>query len=120
MIYGVEGYLVNDVEDAESGISIQEKKSYHIILLVQNEVGRVNLYKLISKSHLDYYGGKYAYAKRPRIPKSELIKHRDGIIIGSACEAGEIFQAILHGKKESEIRNLASLYDYLEIQPTGS
>lgn len=82
---------------------------------MQNEVGRVNLYKLISKSHLDYYGGKYAYAKRPRIPKSELIKHRDGIIIGSACEAGEIFQAILHGKKEAEIRNLASLYDYLEI-----
>ena len=120
VIYGVEGYLVNDVEDAESGISIQEKKSYHIILLVQNEVGRVNLYKLISKSHLDYYGGKYAYAKRPRIPKSELIKHRDGIIIGSACEAGEIFQAILHGKKEAEIRNLASLYDYLEIQPTGN
>lgn len=120
VIYGVEGYLVNDVEDAEPGLSIQEKKSYHIILLAQNETGRVNLYKLITKSHLDYYGGKYAYSKRPRIPKSELIKHREGIIIGSACEAGEIFQAILYGKNAEEIRKLANFYDYLEIQPVGN
>ena len=120
VIYGVEGYLVNDVEDAEPGLSVQEKKSYHIILLAQNETGRVNLYKLITKSHLDYYGGKYAYSKRPRIPKSELIKHREGIIIGSACEAGEIFQAILHGKNAEKIRKLANFYDYLEIQPIGN
>lgn len=120
VIYGVEGYLVNDVEDTEPGLSVQEKKSYHIILLAQNETGRVNLYKLITKSHLDYYGGKYAYSKRPRIPKSELLKHREGILIGSACEAGEVFRAILHGESKEMIRKLADFYDYLEIQPVGN
>lgn len=120
VIYGVEGYLVNDVEDTELDLSIQEKKTYHIILLAQNETGRVNLYKLITKSHLEYYGGKYAYSKRPRIPKSELIKHREGIIIGSACEAGEVFRAILHGESREMIRKLADFYDYLEIQPVGN
>lgn len=120
VIYGVEGYLVNDVEDTEPELSIQEKKAYHIILLAQNETGRVNLYKLITKSHLEYYGGKYAYSKRPRIPKSELIKHREGIIIGSACEAGEVFRAILHGESKEIIRKLADFYDYLEIQPVGN
>ena len=120
VIYGVEGYLVNDVEDTEPDLSIQDKKTYHIILLAQNETGRVNLYKLITKSHLDYYGGKYAYSKRPRIPKSELIKHREGIIIGSACEAGEVFRAILHGESKEIIRKLADFYDYLEIQPVGN
>ena len=120
VIYGVEGYLVNDVEDTEPDLSIQEKKTYHIILLAQNETGRVNLYKLITKSHMDYYGGKYAFSKRPRIPKSELLKHREGILIGSACEAGEVFRAILHGESKEMIRKLADFYDYLEIQPVGN
>lgn len=111
VIYGMEGYLVNDIEDAEPELPIQDKSSYHIVLLARNDVGRVNLYTLISKSHLDYY------KKRPRIPKSELLKHRDGIIIGSACEAGELFRAILRGDDEARIEQIATLYDYLEVQP---
>ncbi len=115
VIYGVEGYLVNDIEDDEPSLSIEKKKhTYHIIILVQNETGRVNLYKLISKSHLEYYG------RRPRIPKSVLLKHREGLIIGSACEAGEIFRAITSKKDDSHIKKLAELYDYFEIQPIGN
>jgi len=111
VIYGMEGYLVNDIEDTEPGLPIQDKSSYHIVLLARNDVGRVNLYTLISKSHLDYY------KKRPRIPKSELLKHREGIIIGSACEAGELFRAIIRGDDEGRIEQIATLYDYLEVQP---
>ena len=114
VIYGIEGYLVNDVEDREPGVPIQKKKTRHIILLAKNDTGRVNLYRLISKSHLEYF------AKRPRIPKSELLKYREGIIIGSACEAGEIFSAIVRKDPWEEIRKLSEMYDYLEIQPAGN
>ena len=115
IIYGVEGYLVNDIEDEEPEVPVNKKKStYHIILLAKNETGRVNLYRLISKSHLNYYG------KRPRIPKTELLKHRDGIIIGSACESGELIRAITRDKSEEMIEQLSGLYDYFEIQPIGN
>ena len=115
VIYGVEGYLVNDIEDDEPDVPVNKKKhTHHIILLAQNETGRVNLYRLISKSHLDYFG------KRPRIPKTELLKHRDGIIIGSACESGELFRAITQGKDAAHVEKLSLLYDYLEIQPIGN
>ena len=93
---------------------IKKKPSYHAIILAKNEVGRVNLYHLVSMAHLDYY------ARRPRIPKSQLMKYREGLILGSACEAGELYRALLDDADEERIEELVDFYDYLEIQPIGN
>ncbi len=92
--------------------------AYHMIIFAKNKTGLKNLYKLISMSYLEYYGGKGK--KSPRIPKTVLEEHREGLIIGSACEAGELYRAILKGQSASDIEEIASFYDYLEIQPLGN
>ena len=94
--------------------SVKKMPSYHAIIFAQNDIGRINLYTLVSKSHLTYYN------KRPRVPKSELLKHREGLLIGSACEAGELYRAVLEQKSATEINRLAAFYDYYEIQPAAN
>lgn len=93
------------------GLDYKTGGTNHVILLAKNQIGLKNLYKLVSLSHLEYF------YKKPRIPKSVLRAHREGILVGSACEAGEVYQAILNKKSSEELEKLLKLYDYLEIQP---
>lgn len=105
VIYGLEGYLIEDE---------RQKRPNHIILLAQNTIGLRNIYRLVSLAHLKYL------QKRPRIPKKILAEYREGVIVGSACEAGELIRAIVGGQSEEELLQIASFYDYLEIQPIGN
>ena len=106
IIYGVEGYLVGD--------NYEQKRANHIILLAKNPIGLRNLYRLVSLSHL-----RYLY-KQPRLPRKIISEYREGIIIGSACEAGELIRAIVAGQNDEELLRIAGFYDYLEIQPIGN
>ena len=105
---------VMDINHSMGQQNTTKTHPYHIVLLVQNQTGLKNLYKIISASHLEYF------QKKPRIPKSLLVRHREGLLVGSACEAGELFKAIREGKKWSELCDIADFYDYLEVQPLGN
>ncbi|QGG48214.1 PolC-type DNA polymerase III [Heliorestis convoluta] len=109
VIYGVEAYLVD-----KAPATGEKVKSYHIILLVRNKTGLKNLYQLITKSHLQYFH------RRPRIPRDLLEEYRDGLLLGSACEAGELYQALLQKASPEKIEEIVNFYDYLEIQPIGN
>ena len=114
VIYGMEGYFVDDINNDISNLTAKQIKRYHQIILVKNLVGLKNLYKLVSDAHINNFKG------RPLTLRSKLDELREGLIIGSACEAGELFQAIFENKPEEELLRIADYYDYLEIQPLGN
>ncbi len=105
-------YDLNSAEDRDK--KMKNGKSYHTVLYAKNMTGLVNIYKLVSMAHIDYF------YKKPRMPKSKIAEHREGIIIGSACCDGELFEAVFENKSDKEVEKIASFYDYLEIQPYGN
>lgn len=113
IIYGLEGYVFDDSEciREDGSIDYKKKPTNHIIILAKNQEGLKNIYKLVSFSHLNYF------YRKPRLPKSVIQAHREGLIVGSACEAGEVFRAVLDGLPQGEQERIAGFYDYLEIQP---
>ena len=113
ILYGMEGYVFDDSDCIQEDGSIDYKKKYtnHIILIAKTQEGLKNLYKLVSYSHINYF------YKKPRLPKSVIQAHREGLLIGSACEAGEVYRAVLHKLPQDEIKKIIDFYDYLEIQP---
>lgn len=105
---------VNELNEKVAKFDFTKQKTYHAILLVKNQTGMKNLYRIISESHINYFH------KRPRVPRSLLERNREGIIVGSACEAGELYRSIIEGKSFDELKKVAEFYDYLEIQPLGN
>ena len=109
---------IRRVEDVNTGLGgnkeVLKKKYHHLIILVKNQVGLKNLYKIVSAAHTEYF------FKRPRVPRSLLNQYREGLLLGSACEAGELYRAIVAGRDMDELKRIAAYYDFLEIQPLGN
>ena len=105
---------LEQVNTGLGGTRALAKKNFHLIILVQNSAGLKNLYRIVSAAHMDYF------FKVPRVPRSLLNRYREGLIIGSACEAGELYRAILEGRSFDELCKIASYYDFLEVQPLGN
>ena len=105
---------VRDINTSLAGGDVKKIRSHHMIILAKNRVGLKNLYQLISKSHLDHF------YRNPRVPKTELMQLREGLLIGSACQAGELYEAVFEGQPWQRLCEIASFYDYLEIQPLGN
>lgn len=115
MLEEKEIYNINEINVlASRTVNYKKLKAHHAIILVKDYIGLRNLYELVSKAHIDYY------FRRPRIPKSEYIKLKEGLLIGSACEAGELYRALLDNKPKEYIEELVNFYDYLEVQPLGN
>lgn len=117
IIYGIEAYLVDDMgesNDIVDAAEIKKRPYYHAVILVKNKLGLKHLYELVSKSNLEYFH------KKPRMPKSLITEKREGLILGSACSYGEVFESLLRGESAGRCEEIASFYDYLEIQPDGN
>ncbi|HBT47792.1 MAG TPA: PolC-type DNA polymerase III [Peptococcaceae bacterium] len=108
IIYGLEGYLFDDDGSPD------QQKPYHIVILVKDREGLLNLYRLVSASHLQFF------YRKPRIPRRLLQQHRQGLLLGTACEAGELIRSYLSGADEERLAEIAAFYDYLEIQPLAN
>lgn len=111
VLYGMEGYLIES--DTEEGKKDRERP-FHLLLVAINPEGLANLYRLVSESHLQHF------YRHPRLPRASVQALRSGILLGSACESGELFRAILEGRPDEELAAIASFYDFLEIQPLGN
>lgn len=112
IIYGLEGYLIDSDEGAEA--RRERERPFHFLALAADEEGLENLYRLVSESHLHHFH------RHPRLPRATVARHRKGLLLGSGCESGELFRAVLDGRPTDELERLARFYDFLEIQPVGN